>query len=155
MTIKVNGGIKSGFWAERKVDFVTLTFGTDIVDPEGDGTLSSGFNFPDTVLDVAVQKLVQNKAVLLAVGDMYADGTKVDLIVGHAQGWVSDNAGVIATALPVVGKQYDVDGKAVTDTLSTTVTINYAKLAGLTAATGADLVEFPAGSGEYWTKREF
>jgi hypothetical protein len=155
MTIKVNGGIKSGFWAERKVDFVTLTFGTNIVDPEGDGTLSSAFDYPDTALDVAVQKLVQNKAVLLAVGDVYATGTKVDLIVGHAQGWSSDEDGVIASAVPVVGKQYGTDGKAVDDTLSTTVTINYAKLSGLDAAVTADLVEFPVDSGEYWTKREF
>jgi hypothetical protein len=157
MTIKVNGGIKKGYWGERKVDYVTVTFGSTIlapsVDVEGVPTVGqSAFSKPDTALDVVVQKLVQQKAIVLAVGDVYATGTKVDLMLAHAQGWESDVNGLIASGT-VNGKVYDADGKAI-GAADFTYSISYAKFQALAAAVTADLVEFPAGSGKYFTKDE-
>ena len=154
MTIKVNGGIQKGAWFERKVDFVTLTFDADITDmtaTDGDG--SSAFGKPDTILDNVVQKLVQQKGVVLAVSDVYADGPsfKVDLMLGHAQGWTASSTGVIAASSPVSGKVYDVDGVYV-GTATANVVISMAKFEGLAAATSGDLVEFPVGSGAYFSK---
>lgn len=146
MTIKVNGGVKAGMFFERKVAFVTITFGADIAVA---GT-NSGFGYPDTVLDNAVQKLVQQKAVVLGVSELYAGNTKVDLILGTSQGWTSDNAGEIFD-VSVTGKTYDANGVAV-GSQTTTAVAAFAKFQALPAAAGGDLVEFPVGSGDYYAK---
>lgn len=154
MTTKVNGGIKQGAWFERKVDFVTLTFDADLNDLTAtDGTGQSAFNKPDTILDNVVQKIVQQRGVVLAVSDLYEDETdfKVDLMLGHAQGWTATDAAVIAASFPVTGKVYDADDVFV-GTATVNVAINLAKFQGLAAADPADLVEFPADSGEFYTK---
>lgn len=146
MTIKVNGGVKAGMFFERKVAFVTITFGAAINAAGAD----SSFGKPDTVLDNAVQKLIQQKAVVLGVSELYAAGTKVDLILGTSQGWTADNAGEIFD-VAVVGKTYDANGVAV-GTQSTTAVAAFAKFQALPAVAGGDLVEFPVGSGDYYAK---
>lgn len=134
MVAKVNGGIESGVWVERDVQFVTLTFSADIT--------TSAFDIPNSVLDNAVQKLVENKATVLAVSELYSTGTKIDIMLGHAQGWTAAaNDGVIATGVDVTG--LDTAG----DALAATVGINFAVFSGLRAATSADLTEF---NGEFF-----
>lgn len=134
MVAKVNGGIESGVWVERDVQFVTLTFSADIT--------TSAFDIPNSVLDNAVQKLVENKATVLAVSELYSTGTKIDIMLGHAQGWTAAaNDGVIAAGVDVTG--LDTSG----DALAATVDINFAVFSGLRAATSADLTEF---NGEFF-----
>lgn len=147
MTIKVNGGVQAGMFFERKVAFVTVTFGAAI---NAAGTDSS-FGKPDTLLDNVVQKLVQQKAVVLGVSELYATGTKVDLILGTSQGWTSDSAGEILDLAALTGKTYDANGVAV-GTQTTTAVVTFAKFQALPAATSGDLVEFPVGSGAFYSK---
>ena len=154
MTTKVNGGIKQGAWFERKVDFVTLTFDADLKNLTVGGVAGqSAFDKPDTILDNVVQKIVQQRGVVLAVSDLYeSEGSfKVDLMLGHAQGWTATDAAVIAASFPVTGKVYSADDVFV-GTATANVAINLAKFQGLVAAVTADLVEFPADSGEFYTK---
>ena len=124
MTKKVHGGVKAGVWFERDVAFVTLTFSADVTD--------SGFGIPGSCLDKAVAMLVQRKATVLGVSELYAGGTKVDVILGHAQGWASDAAGVIAADVDVSGVQADL-----ATVTAATVDVSFAKFAGLPAATVA------------------
>ena len=147
MTVKVNGGVKAGMFFEKKVAFVTITFGAAINAAGSD----SSFGYPDTVLDNVVQKLVQNKAVVLGVSGLYSSGTKVDLILGTSQAWTSNASGQIMSAVAVTGKTYDANGVA-NGTQSTTATVVFSKFEGLTAAAAGDLTEFPAGSGAYFVK---
>lgn len=146
MTIKVNGGVKAGMFFERKVSFVTVTFASAINAAGAD----SSFDKPDTALDLVVQKLVQQKAVVLGVSDLYAAGTKVDLILGTSSGWVGDADGDLFS-VTVVGKTYDANGVAV-GTQSVVAAAKLAKFQGLTAVAGGDLVEFPVGSGQFYAK---
>lgn len=122
MTKKVNGGVKKGVWVERDVSFVTLTFNVNVT--------TSAFGIPGSVLDNAIAKLVQRKATVLAVSDLYSTGTKVDVMLGHAQGWTSDNTGLIANDVDVTGLLADL-----TTTLAATVDITFAKFQGLAAET--------------------
>lgn len=140
MTIKVNGGVQKGFWAERKVDYVTLTFSADIT--------TSAFDVTDSVM-VKAMELLEQKGTVLAVGPLYNTGTQVDVLFGSSQGWPSDATGVIATAAVVDGK--DNTGAD----LAATVDVSYAAFSGLDVYPTGDLIEFPEGSGEYWTKERF
>jgi len=134
MTIKVNGGIQPGVWVERNVEFVTLTFSADIT--------SSAFDIPNSVLDNAIAKLLENKATVLAVSELYATGTKVDVMLGHAQGYTSlDDDAIISTGTTVDGD--DANG----DTVAATVEIAFAVFSGLRAAVAGDLTLF---EGQYF-----
>lgn len=137
MVQKVNGGIEKGVWVERDVTFVNLTFSADITD--------SAFGIPNSCLDNAIQKLVERKATVLAVSELYNSGTQIDVMLGHAQGWFSAaDDGVIATGLDVTGLEADLETE-----LSATVDINFAVFSGLRAATSADMEAFDdtAGAG--------
>ena len=134
MTIKVNGGIQPGVWVERNVEFVKLTFSADIT--------TSAFDIPNSCLDNAIAKLLENKATVLAVSELSDDGLTVDVMLGHAQGYTSatDNA-VISTGTTVDG--VDEDGVAV----AATVAIKFAVFSGLRAAVAGDLTLF---EGQYF-----
>lgn len=131
---KIHGGVEKGVWVERDVTFVTLTFSTDITD--------SAFGIPNSCLDNAIQKLVERKATVLGVSELYDGGTKVDVVLGHASGWTSDANGSIAASVDVTGFEADL-----TTTLAATVDIDFAVFSGLRAAVTADLTEF---DGEYF-----
>lgn len=134
MVQKVNGGIEKGVWVERDVTFVKLTFSADIT--------TSAFGIPNSVLDNAIQKLVERKATVLAVSELYGTGTTVDVMLGHASGWYSEaNDGSIAAAVDVTG--LDNAGAE----LSATVDIDFAVFSGLRAAVAGDLTEFEATAG--------
>ena len=135
MVQKVNGGIEKGVWVERDVTFVGLTFNVDITD--------SAFGIPNSCLDNAIQKLVERKATVLAVSELYNTGTQVDVMLGHAQGWYSAaDDGVIATGLDVTGVQADLETE-----LAATVDINFAVFSGLRAATASDMEAFEDTAG--------
>ena len=122
MTKKVHGGVKKGTWFERDVSFVTLTFSADVT--------TSAFGIPGSCLDNAVAVLAQRKATVLGVRDLYSSGTKVDVILGHAQGWTSDNVGVIVSGVAVDGVAADL-----TTVVPANVTINFSKFQALPADT--------------------
>lgn len=124
MTKKVHGGVKAGMWFERDVSFVTLTFSADVTD--------SAFGIPGSCVDNAVAELVQRKATVLGVSGLYENGTKVDVILGHAQGWTSGSNGVIASGVDVSGVQADLS-----TVVSATVEVKFAKFSNLPAATVA------------------
>lgn len=138
MVQKVNGGIEKGVWVERDVSFVKLKFSADISD--------SAFGIPNSCLDNAIQKLVERKATVLAVSELYdgdATGDTVDVMLGHAQGWYSAaDDGEIATGLDVTGFEADLETE-----VSATVTIQFAVFSGLREATSADMVAFEDTAG--------
>lgn len=118
MTTKVNGAAYPGVWVEKKVAFVKLTFSKDIsalaaadltvlgtATPAGAGTVAnSAFGVVESAL-VQALKVVETKSTVLAVSKFDVASKSVDVMLGYAEGWFSDAAGVIATALPVTGAQ--------------------------------------------------
>lgn len=141
MTDRVHGGVHEGFSGERKVDYVTLTFSVDIT--------TSAYDIPGSVLENAIKHL-ETRGNVLAIGPLDATGQIVDVILAASQGWPSDSTGVLFTGVDVTGLLVD----GVTE-LAATCEGTYAKLSGLAAAEAADLIEFPEGSTEYYTKRRF
>ena len=135
MTQKVNGAAYRGIWVERQVTFVKLTFSKDITalpaadlvvlgtaTPAGLGTVAdSSFAVVESAL-VQALKTAETKATVLGISKL-AGGLTVDVMLGHAEGWFSDSAGVIATGLPVIGAQGVVTtaGAAPTDVLGAVV----------------------------------
>lgn len=135
MTKKIHGGIEKGIWVERDVAFVTLTFSADVSD--------SAFGIPNSCLDNAIQKLIQRKAIVLGVSDLYSSGTKVDVMLGHAAGWYSaTNNGVIFTGEVVDGLEADLE-----TVVAANASAAFAKFEALPAATAGDLTEF---DGKFW-----
>lgn len=118
MTQKVNGAAYPGVWFEKKVAFVKLTFNKDIsalaatdlnvlgtTTTTGAGTVAdSTFGVVESAI-VQALKIVETKATILGVSKYDATGFTVDVILGNAQGWFSDNTGLIAQNLPIVGAQ--------------------------------------------------
>jgi hypothetical protein len=143
MTAKVNGGVQKGFWAERKVDFITLTFSADVT--------TSAFDVTDSVL-VKAMELIQQRGTVIAVGPLYNGGTQVDVLFGSSQGWPSDDGTTGILPAPVTLDGFDDTGAAFSADLNTIV---YAAFSGLDAYPTGDLIEFPEGSGEYWTADRF
>lgn len=126
---KVNGGVQKGTFVERDVAFITLTFSADVS--------SSAFDIPESCVDNAVRKLVQRKATVLAVGELYAEGTKLDVMLGHANGFTADQEGFIFSGETVDGVESDL-----TTVVSATASAKFAHLSGLTEVALADLVPF-------------
>jgi hypothetical protein len=138
MTQKINGAAYPGVWVERKVAFVKLVFSKDITalpaadltvlgtaTPAGAGTVAdSSFGVVESVL-VQALKTLETKATVLAVSEYDATGFAVDVMLGNAEGWFSDVAGVIATGLPVINAQAKVTtaGAAPTDVVGATVSV--------------------------------
>lgn len=177
MTQKINGAAYPGVWVERKVAFVKLVFSKDIsalaaadlhvlgtATPAGLGTVAdSSFAVVESAL-VQALKTLETKATVLAVSEYDATGFAVDVMLGNAEGWFSDAAGVIATALPVVGAQAKVTtaGAAPTNVEGAMVGVNDSAvtfdmsfvwmdgtMAAATAANGALSLGLGATSGAY------
>jgi len=138
MTTKVNGAAYSGVWFEKKVAFVKLTFSKDIAalaaadlfvlgtaTPAGAGTVASSlFGVVESAM-VQALKTLETKATVLAISKYDATAFSVDVILGNAEGWFSDAAGLIASGLPVLGAQAVVTtaGAAPTNVLGALVSV--------------------------------
>ncbi len=138
MTQKINGAAYPGVWVERKVAFVKLTFSTDIsalvaadltvlgtATPAGAGTVAdSSFAVVESAL-VQALKTLETKATVLAISAYDVGTTSVDVMLGNAEGWFSNNVGIIATAVPVLGAQAKVTtaGAAPTNVVGATVSV--------------------------------
>src|SRR5690606_2509336 len=121
-----------------KVAFVKLTFSKDIAallaadltvlgtaTPAGAGTVAdSSFAVVESAM-VQALKTLETKATVLAISKYDAATFSVDVMLGNAEGWFSDNVGIIATAIPVLGAQARVTtaGAAPTDVLGATVSV--------------------------------
>ncbi len=118
MTQKINGAAYPGVWVERKVAFVKLTFSKDIAalltadlkvlgttTASGAGTVASSvFGVVESAV-VQALKTLETKATVLAVSTYNATDFSVDVMLGNAEGWFSDSAGLIASGLPVANAQ--------------------------------------------------
>ena len=119
MTQKVHGAAYPGIWVERQVAFVKLTFNQNIAalaanrlhvlgapgTAAGAGTVAdSSFDVVESALGQAL-KLVETKATVLAISKYDATAFSVDVMLGTSEGWFSNNVGVIASAVPVVGAE--------------------------------------------------
>lgn len=141
MTVKVNGAAYPGVWVERKVAFVKLTFSKDIsaladadllvlgtATPAGAGTVAdSTFGVVESAV-VQALKTLETKATVLAVSKYNAATSSIDIMLGNSEGWFSDAAGLIATALPVLNAQAVVTtaGAAPTDVVGALVSVGAA-----------------------------
>lgn len=124
MAKKIHGGVKPGVFVERDVTFVTITFSTNVT--------TSAFGIPGSCVDKAVGILLQQKATVLGVSQLYSTGTKLDVMLGNASGWTSDSSGVIFNDVNVTGVLADL-----TTTLSATADIVFSKFEALPAASVA------------------
>jgi hypothetical protein len=139
MTQKINGAAYPGIWVERKVAFVKITFSKNIAalaaadlrvlgttTAAGAGTVANSvFGVVESAL-VQALKTIDTKATLLAVSTYDATAFSVDVMLGNAQGWFSDAAGLIATGIPVAGAQAVVTtaGAAPTDVVGALVSVS-------------------------------
>jgi hypothetical protein len=136
MTQKINGAAYRGIWVEKQVTFVKVTFNVDITalpaadlvvlgtaTPAGAGTVAdSSFAVVESALVQALKGL-ETRATVLGISKLNG-GTVVDVMLGYAEGWFSDVAGLITAApVPVVGAQAVVTtaGAAPTNVLGATV----------------------------------
>jgi hypothetical protein len=114
MTDKVNGAAYPGVWVERNTAFVKITFNKDIqklltVDLSVIGTptalnptnavvagteATSVFGVVESAL-VQALKAIEVKATVLGVSVYDPVSFSVDVLLGHAEGWFSDVAGLI------------------------------------------------------------
>lgn len=119
MTQKVHGAAYPGVWVERQVAFVKITFSQNIAalpanrlhvlgspgTAAGAGTVAdSSFDVVESAL-VQALKLVETKATVLAISKYDATAFSVDVMLGTSEGWFSNSAGLIASAIPVVGAE--------------------------------------------------
>jgi hypothetical protein len=123
MTQKVHGAAYPGIWVEKQVAFVKLTFSRNIAalpasaltvlgtsTAAGVGTVAdSSFGVVESVI-VQALKAVEQKATVLGVSKLYQDEGSpskynVDVMLGYAEGWFSNAAGLIAAAQPVLNAQ--------------------------------------------------
>lgn len=155
MTTKVNGAAYPGVWVERKVAFVKLTFSKDIAalaaadlrvlgttTAAGAGTVAdSTFAVVESAI-VQALKTVETKATLLAVSKYNATDFSIDVMLGNAEGWFSDAAGLIAANLPVTNAQ------AVVTTAGAAPTNVVGALVSVAPAAVTFDVEFAAFNGE-------
>ena len=155
MTQKVNGAAYPGVWVERDVAFVKVTFNKDIAalaaadlvvlgttTAAGAGTeADSTFGVVESAV-VQALKTVQTKATVLAVSRYNAADFSIDVMLGHAEGWFSNAAGLVVSNVPVVGAQAVVTtaGAAPTDVLGA--------LVGVEEGAVTFTVEFAAFNGQ-------
>ncbi len=138
MTTKVNGAAYPGVWVERKVAFVKMVFSKDIsallaadllvlgtATAAGAGTVASSvFGVVESAV-VQALKTLETKATVLAVSKYDATGFSIDVMLGNAEGWFSDAAGLILANIPVLGAQAIVTtaGAAPTNTVGALVSV--------------------------------
>ena len=116
MTQKINGAAYPGVWVEKQVSFVKLTFSAALTSiPAASmflaGTTTattltsagdSSFGVVESVLVQALKQLEQ-KATVLGISDLSADGLHVDVILGVSEGYFSDVNGLISTSNVITG----------------------------------------------------
>jgi hypothetical protein len=171
MTVKVNGAAYTGIWVERKVVFVKLTFSKDIsalaaADLRVLGTATSAgantvadatFGVVESAL-VQALKVVDQKATILGVSKYHVSSKSVDVMLGHAEGWFSNNVGVVATDLPISNAQAVVTtaGDAPTNVVgalvsvaanAVTVGVSFAAFNGAMAVATAEAGDLATGPG--------
>jgi hypothetical protein len=113
MTVKVNGAAYPGVWVEKNTAIIKVTFSTTILAltpatgglllegtstaVTGTATATSAQGIVDSVL-VQALKVIATKATILAVSPVGGTGTTVDVLVGHAEGWIAAaNDGLLST----------------------------------------------------------
>lgn len=114
MTQKVNGAAYPGVWVEKQVTFVKLVFSGDIsaipaanLTRFGTATPVSANTVADSTFAVVESALVQAlktlelSATVLGVSAYNTTDFSVDVMLGYAEGWFSNNVGSIATAQTV------------------------------------------------------
>jgi len=151
MTVKVHGAAYPGIWVEKQIAFVTVKFGVSVAAT----TSYSGFDVVESCVVQALKSL-ETRATVLGVSQLSADGKSFQAILGYAEGFFSDNLGVISTGNAVVGKAVDLTVPsapvAVAD-ISTTFDLSFAywdgSLPAATAANGA-LVSGPGNTPGYY-----
>lgn len=142
MTTKVNGAAYPGIWVEKQVTFVKLTFNTDIsaivaanlyelgtTTPVSAGTIAdSTFAVVESAM-VQALKALETKATVLGISKYNVGTTSVDVMLGFAEGWFSDNAGIIVANSPglaVTNAQAVITtaGSAAADAVGVLVSVN-------------------------------
>lgn len=117
MTQKIHGAAYPGVWVERQVVFAKITFNVDIsaitathlrdLDGAavGTGTVAdSSFGVVESALVQALKGLEQ-KATVLGISAYNDSDFSVDVMLGYAEGWFSDAAGSIASAVSVINAE--------------------------------------------------
>jgi len=118
MTQKVHGAAYPGIWVERQVAFVKITFSQDIsalpaarlhvlgtATAAGAGTVAdSTFAVVESAV-VQALKTVQTKATVLGISKYDATAFSVDVMLGYAEGWFSNNAGLVVSGIQVKNAQ--------------------------------------------------
>jgi hypothetical protein len=157
MTTKVNGAAYAGIWVEKQVTFIKLKFNKDIsalaaadllvlgtLTPAGAGTVAdSSFAVVESAM-VQALKALETKSTVLAISKLDVVSpteSSVDVMLGYAEGWFSDAAGLIATGLPVLGAQ------AVVTTAGAAPTNVVGALVSVAAAAVTFSMEFAAFDG--------
>jgi hypothetical protein len=138
MTQKVNGAAYQGIWVEKQVAFVKLVFSKDIsalaatdlyvlgtTTAAGAGTVAdSTFGVVESAL-VQALKILETKSTVLGVSKYDSSSYSVDVMLGFAQGWISDVNGIISTGNAVSNAEAVVTtaGAAPTNVLGALVTV--------------------------------
>jgi hypothetical protein len=138
MTQKVHGAAYPGIWVEKQVAFVKIYFSKDIealltadLTVLGTSTAAGAGTVADATFGVVesavVQalKILETRATVLGVSKYNSGDQCVDVMVGYAEGWFSDEDGIIAENLPILGAQAVVTtaGAAPTDTVGELVSV--------------------------------
>ncbi len=139
MTQKINGAAYPGIWAEKQVAFIKITFSTNIaalaaanLSELGTTTAVSANTVADSTFGVVESAVVQalktleTSGTVLGVSQYNTASNSVDVMVGFADGWFSDQNGIIATALPVTNAQAVITtaGTAAADAVGVLVSVN-------------------------------
>lgn len=138
MTQKVNGAAYPGIWVEKQVTFVKLTFSTNIAALAntslyelGTTTQTSTGTVADSTFAIVESAIVQalktleTTATVLGVSKYNVAARSVDVMLGYAEGWFSDDAGSIATGLPVLNAEAIITsaGSAAADAVGVLVSV--------------------------------
>lgn len=139
MTVKVHGAAYPGIWVEKQVTFVTVTFAASVAVT----TQYSGFDVVESCVVQALKDL-ETRATVLGVSQLSSSGLSFQVMLGYAEGFFSNNVGVISTATPVTGKAVDLTNPLLpvpAADLTTTYSLSFAYWDGslpvATAANGA------------------
>jgi hypothetical protein len=109
MTQKINGAAYPGVWAERDTAFVRVTFGeqmnavvaADLLTLDGLAVSTVVADSTFGVVESAVVqalKYLEQKATVLAVSSYDISSFSFDVLLGSAEGWFSNDAGLITAA---------------------------------------------------------
>jgi hypothetical protein len=112
MVTKVNGAAYAGSWFEKNTAIIKVTFSSTVaaLTPTTGGlvlagtatavtagTADSSFAIVESAV-VQALKVIATKATILAVSPLGNTGTTMDVLVGHAEGWIAAaNDGLLST----------------------------------------------------------